>query len=135
MRFADYAKECHLHRAAQERLQKAAERSWVVPRPMDTDERGPILIGVRVLTYAEDFTDAMNGVDITIHLNVSRWRKDGSATCKLPNGREVSGGFFDYLHSPLQYLDADEIESVAYARKVVQKWIDGELETLPQELF
>lgn len=134
MRFVDYAKESQLLRATEERLRKVAVREWVIPPPLRLQERGPILVVVRVLSYTEDFTDHMKGIEVSLHLNVSRWRSDDSAHCTLASGRMLSGGYFDHLHSPLQYLSADEIEKVAHARRITQKWIDGEIDALPMDL-
>jgi hypothetical protein len=117
MRFEAYKTEFNRLRAQYEHMEKAAQREWIAPEL--------IVVDVRVSVYHDD-------VNPVIH--VRKWHKDPAAAC-LVAGREILGGYFDFVHDPLSQLTPEQLERVVFAKFQVQRWIEGSLDTLPDQIW
>jgi hypothetical protein len=117
MRFEAFKAEYERARLQLDRMEKSSTREWIAPEL--------IVVDVRIATYQND-------VQLTIHTR--RWKKDEHASC-LVAGREFTGGFFDYVHRPLEELTPRQLEQVAFAKFQVERWIAGERESLPDQLW
>lgn len=118
MRFEDFKNEMNHHRTQEMALAKVGEREWVTPELM--------LITVRVGVFDDD-TQCL--------LSVSKWRKQEGAV-SIVAGREIKGGYFDYQHEGVSRMcTAVDLERLAFARLQVERWIEGSIPRLPEQLW
>lgn len=117
MRFADLNKELrHLHEQG-DLLDRARSRSWVVGRG---DHR--LMLNIRIQAFGAD--------DVSILMSAHKWRTDPDAGC-IVEGVEYKGGYFDYVHNPLEQLSSRQLHYVQSAKFYVERYVEGSVEALP----
>lgn len=114
MRFQDWKNEKLHNDQARTNIERAVERDWDV---------GKILVRVHVNVYVDH--------PPTIGINISTWRPQEGCTVTLANGKRCEGGYFDFEHRAFDVLTAAQLRIVAGLRAVVEQWVAGVRNELP----
>jgi hypothetical protein len=127
MRFADYRNETVHAQRQLDKLAEAAHRQWVTPD-------GRLLIETRISVHAPLVDDKPEDAAVTYGVSCVLWRMKSEMTVEV-NGKRYSGGYFEHEYNALHKLTADQLAFVRRAREHLERWVDGEIESLALDLF
>lgn len=129
MRYEDFKKESIHHSTAIDALRnKAAHRDWIV-------DDGKLLLHVDVRMPCENDSLFSNDDIRRVSISTGQWRSEPEARVTVA-GKVYSGGYFDMGHSyyDVGHLTPTQLRAVANAREIVDRWIAGEIDSLPDTL-
>jgi hypothetical protein len=128
MAFKDFAKETITRDERERFLQLCGEREWLLPEGLG-------LFDVHVRPNGGAYAQLHPDEDHTsVRIGFSRARPcDGHTT--LRNGRQVDGFYFDYMSDGMGMLTVKQMEFALRARMIIDQWITGEIDALPEQPF
>lgn len=116
MSYAKLREQALAHRSAIVEIETVCSREWICP------DRS--IISVRI---DPSWEDPAYGVSLTYE----RWVAEAGSTRILRNGIRLEGGYTDYVHDAARYMTAQQLEWMAKARRIFEKYVAGEISELP----
>lgn len=132
MKFQTLKEEFLHHCRARNKLQQVLDREWLLP---DYEKNGALVIRITMLDEVYPLGGDAGEHEPIIHIEHMRWSPEPEASYTIKNGPKLERGYFTQEYRGLSEANKDVLAYVIAARTYAEKWIDGEIDSLPAQPF